>query len=115
VILAAVGLYGVISQAVVQRTQEIGIRLAIGAMPGDVQRMVVGRGLMLAVTGVAFGICGSLVLSRLLAAVLYGITATNPLMLAAVSAIMLVVAVLASWLPAYRATRIDPVQTLRHE
>jgi putative ABC transport system permease protein len=115
VILAAVGLYGVISQAVVQQTREIGIRMAIGAMPGDVQRMVVRRGLMLALTGVAFGICGSLVLSRLLASLLYGVNATNPLTLAAVSVIMLVVAVLASWLPAHRATRIEPVETLRHE
>ncbi|MGA3024985.1 MAG: ABC transporter permease [Bryobacteraceae bacterium] len=115
VILAAVGLYGVISQAVVQQTREIGIRMAIGAMPGDVQRMVVRRGLTLAIAGVAFGICGSLMLSRLLASLLYGVNATNPLMLAAVSVIMLVVAVLASWLPARRATRIDPVQTLRHE
>ena len=115
VILAAVGLYGVISQAVVQRTREIGIRMAIGAMPGDVQRMVVRRGLMLAITGVAFGVCGSLALSRLLASLLYGVGATNPRTLAAVSVLMLAVAVLASWLPARRATRIEPVRTLRHE
>jgi putative ABC transport system permease protein len=115
VILAAVGLYGVISQAVVQRTQEIGIRMAIGAMPGDVQRMVVRRGLLLASTGVAFGICGSLLLSRLLASLLYGVSATNPVTLAAVSVLMLVVAAVASWVPAHRATRIDPVRTLRHE
>jgi len=114
-ILAAVGLYGVISQAVVQRTQEIGIRMAIGAMPGDVQRMVVRRGLLLAGIGVLLGIFGSLMLSRLLASMLYGVTATNPVTLATVSLMMLVVAVLASWVPAYRATRIDPMQTLRHE
>jgi putative ABC transport system permease protein len=115
VILAAVGLYGVISQSVVQQTREIGIRMAIGAKTGDVQRMVVRRGLMLALIGVAFGVCGSLMLSRLLASLLYGVSATNPLTLAVVSVIMLVVAVLASWLPARRATRVDPVQALRHE
>jgi len=115
VILASVGLYGVISQAVVQQTQEIGIRMAIGAPPGYVQRMVVGRGLMLAGAGVALGVAGSLMLSRLLASLLYGVSATNPLTLVAVSALMLIVAVLASWVPAYRATRIDPVSTLRHE
>jgi putative ABC transport system permease protein len=115
VILAAVGLYGVISQAVVQQTQEIGIRMAIGAQPAEVQRMVVGRGLLLAGAGVVLGIAGSLVLSRLLASLLYGVSATNPLTLAAVSVLMLIVAVLASWVPAHRATRIDPVRTLRHE
>jgi putative ABC transport system permease protein len=115
VILAAVGLYGVVSQAVVQQTRDIGIRMAMGAMPGDVQRMVVRRGMMLALTGVAFGIAGSLLLSRLLASLLYGVHASNPFTLAAVSVMMLVVAVFASWLPARRATRVDPVQTLRHE
>jgi putative ABC transport system permease protein len=115
VILAAVGLYGVISQSVVQQTQEIGIRMAIGAKPADVQRMVVGRGLLLAAIGVAFGVCGSLMLSRLLASLLYGVSATNPFVLAVVSTIMAGVAVLASWLPARRATRVDPVQALRHE
>jgi ABC-type antimicrobial peptide transport system permease subunit len=115
VILASVGLYGVISQSVVQQTQEIGIRMAIGARPAEVQRMVVGRGLMLAGAGVVLGVAGALMLSRLLASLLYGVSATNPLTLAAASALMLIVAVLASWVPAYRATRIDPVQTLRHE
>jgi putative ABC transport system permease protein len=115
VILAAVGLYGVISQAVVQQTREIGIRMAIGAMPGDVLRMVVRRGLLLAGTGVILGICGSLILARLLTSLLYGVSATNPLTLSAVSVIMLLVAVLASWAPAHRATRVDPVRTLRHE
>jgi ABC-type antimicrobial peptide transport system permease subunit len=89
--------------------------MAIGAPPGYVQRMVVRRGLMLAGAGVVLGIAGSLMLSRLLASLLYGVSATNPLTLAAVSALMLIVAVLASWVPAYRATRIDPVRTLRHE
>jgi ABC-type antimicrobial peptide transport system permease subunit len=70
---------------------------------------------MLAGAGVALGVAGSLMLSRLLASLLYGVSATNPLTLAAVSALMLIVAVLASWVPAYRATRIDPVSTLRHE
>jgi putative ABC transport system permease protein len=115
VVLAAVGLYGVVSQAVVQQTREIGIRMAIGAMPGDVQRMVVRRGLMMAGTGVALGLCGSLMLSRLLASLLYGVRATNPITLGAVSLVLILIAVVASWVPAMRATRVDPVQTLRHE
>ena len=115
VILAAVGLYGVISQAVVQQTREIGIRMAIGARPRDVERMVVQRGLVLALIGVLFGISGSLMLAPLLASMLYGVTASSPLTLAAVSGLLLAVAVLASWLPALRATRVDPVQTLRYE
>jgi len=115
VILAAVGLYGVISQAVIQQTREIGIRMAIGARPLDVQRMVVRRGFLLALVGVLLGACGSLMLSRLLVSMLYGVSASSPLTLAAVSLLMLAVAVLASWLPALRATRVDPVQTLRYE
>jgi len=115
VILAAVGLYGVISQAVVQQTREIGIRMAIGARPLDVERMVVQRGLVLALIGVLLGVSGSLMLSPLLASMLYGVRASSPVTLAAVSLLMLAVAVLASWLPALRATRVDPVQTLRYE
>ena len=115
VILAAVGLYGVISQAVVQQTREIGIRMAIGARPRDVVRMVVQRGLVLALVGVLLGVSGSLVLAPLLASMLYGIRASNPLTLVLVSLLMLAVAVLASWLPALRATRVDPVRTLRYE
>jgi putative ABC transport system permease protein len=115
VILAAVGLYGVISQAVVQQTREIGIRVAIGARPRDVERMIVQRGLALALIGVVLGVSGSLMLSPLLASMLYGVGASSPVTLAAVSVLMLAVAALASWLPALRATRVDPVQTLRYE
>jgi len=115
VLLAAVGLYGVVAQAVVQQTREIGIRIAIGARPIDVQRAVVLRGLTLALTGVAIGVLGSLMLSRLLASMLYGVSASSPVMLAGVSLLMLAIALLASWLPALRATRVDPIRTLRYE
>ena len=115
VILAAVGLYGVISQAVVQQTREIGIRMAIGARPRDVQRMVVRRGLALALAGVLLGVSGSLMLAPLLASMLYGVSSSSPVTLASVSLLLLAVAALASWLPALRATRVDPVQTLRYD
>ncbi len=113
-VLASVGLYGVLSQAVTQQTQEIGIRMAVGAMPGDVLRMVVLRGVALATLGVGFGIAGSLMLSRILASMLYGVSANNPLTLVAVSVAMVAVAALASFVPAWRATRVDPVRALRH-
>jgi len=89
--------------------------MAIGARPRDVERMVVQRGLALALAGVLLGVSGSLMLAPLLASMLYGVTASNPVTLALVSLLMLAVAVLASWLPALRATRVDPVQTLRYE
>jgi ABC-type antimicrobial peptide transport system permease subunit len=108
-------LYGVLAQAVVQQTQEIGIRMAIGAHPGDVLRMVVGRGIALAILGVGIGIAGSLLLSRVLTSLLYGVSASSPLTLAGVSVIMVAVAVLASSVPAWRATHVDPILALRHE
>ncbi len=114
-VLAAVGLYGVLSQAVTQQTQEIGIRMAIGALPSDVLRMVVSRGVALAILGVGMGVAGSLMLSRILSSMLYGVSATNPLTLVAVSIAMLAVAALASFVPAWRATRVDPVRALRHQ
>ncbi|HEV8498837.1 MAG TPA: FtsX-like permease family protein, partial [Gemmatimonadaceae bacterium] len=94
---------------------EIGVRLALGARPRDVLGMVVGRGLRLAGLGVAIGLAASLVLTRLMQGVLYGVTPTDPLTFSGVAVALLAVAAFASWLPARRATRVDPLVALRAE
>jgi putative ABC transport system permease protein len=111
--LAAVGLYGVMAYAVSQRTQEFGLRKALGAEAGDVLRMVVGGGLRLALVGVAFGIVGALVLSRLIEALLFEVAAADPASYAVTAIVLLVVAALACYVPARRAMRVDPVVALR--
>lgn len=114
-VLGALGLYGVLSYLVNQRTREIGVRLALGAQPRDVLGMVVGRGLKLAGIGVVVGLIGALALTRLMQGVLYGVTATDPLTFFGVALALLAVAAFASWLPALRATRVDPLVALRSE
>jgi predicted permease len=114
-LLGALGLYGVLSYLVNQRQRDIGVRLALGARPGDVLQMVVKRGLTLAAVGVAIGVVGALTLGRFLSGVLYDVQPTDPLTLVAVTTVLLAVAALASWLPARRAARVDPVVTLREE
>lgn len=113
--LACLGLYGVLSFSVVQRTREIGVRLALGAQRRDVLSLVVGQGLKLALLGVASGLIAALVVARFLASLLYGVTATDPVAFIGVSLLLLLVAVLASWLPARRAARTDPMTALRHD
>ncbi|MBI4874025.1 MAG: ABC transporter permease [Acidobacteria bacterium] len=113
--LAAIGLYGVISFTVVQQTREIGIRMALGAQRAGVRWMVLRRGLVLAAAGVALGLAGTLATGRLLASFLFGVRPADPLTLAAVAVLMLSVAGAASFVPARRATRLDPVAALRHE
>jgi predicted permease len=116
--LASVGTYGVVAYSVSRRVGEIGIRMALGAARQDVFRMVIGNGLRLACTGLAIGIAFTLVLARLLssfAQLLYGVRANDPLTLLTVSAVLLGVAVLASYVPARRATRVDPMVALRYE
>jgi len=113
--LAAVGLYGLISFSVGRRTRELGIRMALGASAGRVVRLVLGQSTLLALWGVLIGLVAGVLLTRLMASLLYGVGAFDPWTLLGVSALMMAVALLASALPAWRATRVDPSQALRSE
>jgi len=113
--LAAIGLYGLLSYMVVQRTFEIGLRIALGAQRGDALRMIVLRGLTLALAGLVLGMAASAVLTRLISGMLFGIRPTDPLTLAATAALLLAVSVAASCVPAFRASRLDPMKTLREQ
>ena len=113
--LGALGIYGVLAYAVSQRRQEIGVRVALGASPRSVLGLVIGQGMGLAVAGVVAGIAGAFVLTRLMSAVLFEVQATDPATFATVVVVLLGAALIASWLPARRALRIDPVQALRYD
>ncbi len=114
-LLASVGLYGVMSYAVAARTREIGVRMALGAERRDVVRLIVGQGLVLALCGTGAGLALALLVTRVLRKLLFGIGATDPLTFLGVALLLTLVALLACWLPARRATRVDPLVALRHE
>jgi putative ABC transport system permease protein len=115
VFLAALGIFGVLSYAVVQRSREIGIRVALGAHPRDVLRMVMGQAARLAGIGVLAGLAGAVGLSRAIASLLFELSPTDPATLGSMAAVLAVVALVASYLPARRATRVDPLVALRSE
>jgi len=114
-LLAGIGIYGVISQMVAQRTREIGIRMALGAKPGDVLRLMIQQGMTPALVGIALGLVAAWVGSSLLASLLYGVSAKDPLSFLLVPVFLISVALFAAWLPARRAARVDPTEALRQE
>jgi putative ABC transport system permease protein len=114
-LLAAIGIYGLIHQSVALRTREIGTRLALGAQSRDVLWLVVGQGMRLALCGVGLGLLAALALTRVLTDLLFGVTATDPVTFMAVPLFLLLVALLACYLPARRVAKVDPILALRHE
>jgi ABC-type antimicrobial peptide transport system permease subunit len=113
--LACLGIYGVLSFSVVQRTREIGVRVALGARKWDVLSLIIGKGVKLALAGSVVGLLSGAGASRLIASQLFGVAPYDPVTLVGVTVLLLVVAVAASWLPAWRASRVDPMHALRQD
>ncbi len=113
--LAAIGLYGVMAYSVKQRTSEIGIRLALGAQPSHVLKLIVGQGMMLTLAGILVGVAGAFGLTRLLSSLLYGIAPSDPATFVIVSVMLLAVSLLACYIPARRAMKVEPIEALRYE
>ena len=114
-LLAVIGIYGLISYSVSQRTRELGIRMALGAQHSNILKLIVGQGSVLAAVGIALGLAASLAFTRLIRSLLFGVRATDPVTFIGATLILIVVAALASYVPARRATRVDPMIALRTE
>ena len=114
-LLGSIGIYGVMAYTVAQRTQEFGIRMAMGARLSDVFKLVLGQGMKMTLLGVGVGLACALLFARWLESLLFGVSATDPLTYIAIALLLSVIALLACWIPAWRATKVDPMVALRHD